>query len=97
VPPAGTAAPPPSAAGSHPAVPNHLVEAILATVCCCLPFGIVSIVYAAQVNSKLQAGDVAGARHASESAKTWAWISFALGIAGGAIYGIVILLGHAFG
>jgi hypothetical protein len=28
-------------------IPNHLVWAILATLFCCLPLGIVSIVYAA--------------------------------------------------
>ena len=42
-------------------VPNHLVWAILSTLFCCLPLGIVSIVFAAQVNGKLAAGDVAGA------------------------------------
>ena len=34
-------------------IPNYLVQAILVTIFCCLPFGIVSIVYAAQVNGKL--------------------------------------------
>ena len=37
-------------------VPNHLVWAILSTLFCCLPLGIVSIVFAAQVNGKLAAG-----------------------------------------
>ncbi len=65
-------------------IPNYLVQAILVTIFCCLPFGIVSIVYAAQVNSKLAAGDVSGAMQASKNAKTWAWVSFgvALGILG---------------
>ena len=31
-------------------VPNHLVWAILATLFCCLPTGIVSIIHAAKVN-----------------------------------------------
>ena len=61
-------------------VPNHLVWAILATLFCCLPAGIVAIVYAAQVNGKLDAGDIAGARAASANAKTWSWISFGVGI-----------------
>ncbi|MDQ3389279.1 MAG: CD225/dispanin family protein, partial [Gemmatimonadota bacterium] len=30
-------------------VPNYLIPSILATLCCCLPAGIVSIIYAAQV------------------------------------------------
>ena len=41
-----------------PQVPNYLVHSIIATLCCCMPFGIVALVYSAQVNSKLAAGDV---------------------------------------
>ena len=65
----------------RPHVENYLVQAILVTIFCCLPFGIVSIVYAAQVNGKVAAGDVEGARRASDSAKMWAWISFGTGLA----------------
>ena len=61
-----------------PMVPNYLVQAILCTLFCCLPAGIVSIVYAAQVNSKLAVGDRAGAIQSSENAKKWAWVSFGL-------------------
>ena len=66
-------------------VPNHLVWAILATIFCCVPTGIVAIVYAAQVNGRLDAGDYEGARSASDSAKTWAIVSMALWLVGGAI------------
>lgn len=61
--------------------PNYLVFAILVTVFCCQIFGIVSIVFAAMVNSKWSAGDVEGALNASKNAKLWAWIAFASGIA----------------
>ena len=64
-----------------PHVPNYLVQAILVTVFCCLPFGIVSIVHAAQVNGKVEAGDIEGARRSSANAKTWAWVSFGVGLA----------------
>ena len=57
-------------------VPNYLVQAILVTVFCCLPFGIVAIVYAAQVNGKLASGDYTGAVNTSRTAKTWCWVSF---------------------
>lgn len=77
-----------------PAAPvqNYLVFAILATVFCCLPAGIPAIVYAAQVNGKLQVGDVAGAQAASKNAKLWCMISAGafLGIA--VIYGIIMLI-----
>ncbi len=61
-------------------VPNYLAQAILVTIFCCLPFGIVSIVFAAQVNGKLGAGDFAGAMETSRKAKTWAWVSFWVGL-----------------
>jgi Interferon-induced transmembrane protein len=55
-----------------PQVSSNLVWAILSTLFCCLPLGIVSIVFAAQVNTKLAAGDVAGARESADKAKKWA-------------------------
>ena len=73
----------------RPYIPNYLLQAILVTLFCCIPFGIVSIVYAAQVNGKLNAGDLQGARKSSESAKTWCWISFWTGIA----IGVFVFLG----
>ncbi|HTS08903.1 MAG TPA: CD225/dispanin family protein [Candidatus Eisenbacteria bacterium] len=63
-------------------VPNYLVFAILATVFCCLPTGIPAIIYAAQVNGKLAAGDYAGAQAASNNAKIWCWVSFGIGLVG---------------
>jgi hypothetical protein len=75
-----------------PAVPvqNYLVFAILVTVLCCLPAGIPAIVYAAQVNGKLQAGDIAGAQAASKNAKMWCMIAAGLGLGVGLIYGLLI-------
>ena len=76
--------PPPSspygvqgAQGAPP--PNYLVWAILSTVLCFLPLGVVSIVFSTQVNSKWALGDVAGAQIASEKAKKfamWSAITF---------------------
>ena len=74
-------------------VPNYLVFAILATVLCCLPAGIPAIVYAAQVNGKLQANDLAGAQAASKNAKMWCWIAFGLGLAFTLIYGLLMVAG----
>ena len=61
------------------------------TIFCCLPAGVVSIVFAAQVNGKLAAGDLAGARQDSARAKTWAWASFGVGLAGGLIWLILVI------
>lgn len=73
------------------AVPTNLVWAILATILCCLPTGIVAIVYAAQVNSKLEAGNIQGARAASDNARTWSWVSLALGLVSIVVYFIAVL------
>jgi len=62
-------------------IPNHLVLGILTTIFCCLPFGIVSIVYAAQVNSALMQGNIAQAQMLSEKAKFWGILALAIGIA----------------
>lgn len=64
-------------------VPNYLWQSIVVTVLCCLPFGVVSIVHAAKVDSLLAQGDIVGANAASKSAKTWA-------IAGVATWGVGI-------
>ena len=72
-------------------VSNYLVPAILVTVLCCLPTGVAAIVYAAQVNSKLAVGDVAGAQEASRKAKMWCWISAGVGIAVTVIYGAILI------
>ncbi len=56
--------------------PNYLTMSILTTLFCCTIFGIVAIVYAAQVNTKWAEGDDRGARAASANAKMWCWLSF---------------------
>jgi len=63
-------------------IPTYLVPAILTTCCCCMPFGVVAIVYAAQVGEKLATGDYASARRSSDSAKTWCFVSACAGIVG---------------
>lgn len=84
--------PPPPAMAAVPVgttVPNYLVQSILVTLCCCMPAGIVAIVYSAQVNGKLAAGDLAGAQDYSKKAKMWGWIGFGCGAIIAAIYGIL--------
>ncbi len=87
----------PPAGVPQASVPNYLVQAILVTLCCCLPFGIVSIIFASQVNTKLAVGDVAGATEASRQAKLFAWIGFGIGAGGVAIYVILMMLGMVAG
>lgn len=72
----------------EPKPDNYLVWAILTTICCCLPFGIVSIVYAAKVNVLYVSGQYAAARKASADAKQWAIIAAIVGAIINVIYGI---------
>ncbi|QEC52632.1 interferon-induced transmembrane protein [Anseongella ginsenosidimutans] len=65
---------------------NWLVESILVTVLCCLPFGIVGIIYAAGVNSKYDAGNYPDALESSRQAGKWTKIGFFVGIAGIVLY-----------
>ncbi len=60
---------------------NWLVESILVTLFCCLPFGIVGIINSSSVNSKYDAGDYAGALYSSQQAAKWTKIGFWVGIA----------------
>ena len=76
-------------AGSPP--PNYLVWAILSTIFCCLPLGIASIVFAAQVNGKYAAGDVAGAQESSRKAKQFAIWSAVVGVVVGALYAVAVV------
>ena len=82
---------PPPAGGTHEYIPNHLVWSILSTLFCCLPLGIVSIVYASQVDGKRAAGDIAGAREASGKAKFWAMLSAGLALIPITLYLVFVL------
>ncbi|HET7932326.1 MAG TPA: CD225/dispanin family protein [Rhodanobacteraceae bacterium] len=68
-------------AGTPDYVPNYLVPSILLMLFCCLPGGIVALVYASSVNGRLAQGDRAGAIAASKSARLWCMISVGVGVA----------------
>ncbi len=69
---------------------NWLVESILVTLFCCLPFGIAGIVFAAQVSSKYSVGDYEGALQASREAGKWTKIGFFIGLGVVVLYVIAI-------
>ncbi|MBN9500418.1 MAG: hypothetical protein BGO01_11350 [Armatimonadetes bacterium 55-13] len=66
--------------GSYTPVPNNLVLAIFSTMCCCLPFGVVAIVYAAQVDGHARRGDQGAALASADKAKNWAIASIVCGL-----------------
>ena len=61
-------------------IKTHLTEAILVTLFCCLPFGIVAIVNAAKVSGLVAAGKYNEAMEASNNASKWVKISLIVGI-----------------
>lgn len=79
---------------------NWLAPAVAATVlgafCSCLsiiaiPCGIVSIVYAAQVNGLVRSGDIAAAVRTARLARTWCLVTFGVAAAG-VLFILVFLL-----
>ena len=70
--PPGYGGPPSFGYGAGQPPNNYLVWAILTTILCCLPLGVVSIVFSSQVNSKWAMGDAQGALKASNNARNFA-------------------------
>ena len=70
---------------------NHMALAILTTICCCLPLGIVAIVKASSVDSLYVAKQYTAAMAAANEAKKWCYAGIFISLI---IWGIYIL---AFG
>jgi hypothetical protein len=72
-----------------PAPDNYLVWAILSTVLCCLPLGIVSIIKSTQVNTLWAQGQYDEARKSAADAKKWAmWSAISTAI----VYVVIIII-----
>jgi hypothetical protein len=71
---------------------NWLVESILVTIFCCLPFGIVGIINAASVNTRYDRGDYDGALRASQEAGKWTKIGLWVGVASYIIWLALVFL-----
>lgn len=65
---------------------NYLALAIISTILCCLPLGIVSIIYSTKVNTAYDSGNYAEAELNSKNAKTWGIVSVAVALIGLVLY-----------
>jgi hypothetical protein len=66
------AQPAPPAGQPYPACPpTNMVWAIISTLLCCVPLGIVAIIYSNKVSKKYYEGDLAAAEHYSEVSAWW--------------------------
>jgi hypothetical protein len=68
-----------------------MVESILVTLFCCLPFGIAGIVNASKVETRFYAGDYDGAMRSSLEAAKWTKYGFFSSLIVGALYVIFII------
>ncbi len=76
---------------------NYLVWAILSTLLCCLPLGVVAIVKSTKVDNLWLSGNHAEAIEASKQAKLWSIISAGVGLGGSIIYLIIMMFVAIFG
>lgn len=73
-----------------PTRPNsYLALAIISTILCCLPIGIVSIIYATKVNSLYEDGNYNEANNASKNAKIWGLVSVGIAVIGWLLYMLI--------
>lgn len=71
---------------------NYMALAILTTILCCLPFGIVGIVKASKVNSLYMLKQYDLAMQASADAKKWSIIGIVAGLVVGIAYAALTLI-----
>ncbi|OLA84751.1 MAG: hypothetical protein BHW65_05525 [Verrucomicrobia bacterium CAG:312_58_20] len=75
---------------------NHLALAVLTTLFCCMPFGIISLVYAVQVNISSNSGNFEMAEFSSEKALFWGMVALWCGVALYILNSLFFLLPLAF-
>ena len=81
----------PSSYGGYPPK-TWVAEAILVTLFCCMPFGIVGLVHATMVSLYYNRGEFEAAEQASKTAGKWVKIAFIIGLIVIILYVVLILV-----
>ncbi len=63
-----------------PKIDTWLWQSIVATILCCLPLGVVGIVFSSQAQSAINVGNIAEAQEKARLAKTFTLIAVGLGL-----------------
>ncbi len=91
--------PPPPHESSVDTIPplkpnNWLWQSIVATIVCCLPFGIVGIIFAVKVDSLYFKGQYAESERVAQKAKMWTLLAFGVGLIYIIFWAIMAYTGH---
>ncbi len=73
---------------------NWLWQSIVATLLCCVPFGVVGIIYAVRVNSLYFNGNYQEAERMAQKAKMWTLISIVAGLLYVILWTILVITGN---
>ncbi|MEJ6791858.1 MAG: CD225/dispanin family protein [Lacinutrix sp.] len=76
---------------------NYLALAIISTIACCMPLGIVSIIYSTKVDSAYNDGNYELAESSSKKAKNWGIAGLSTGVIAIVLYLIFIVFLAAVG
>lgn len=72
---------------------TYLVHSILVTIFCCMPFGVVAIVFAAMATSAKSLGNYSEAARQARLAWTWVKVSFFIGLIPAAFWILYLIFG----
>lgn len=65
--------------------------ALVTTILCCVPVGLVAVWFAGQVRPRWESGDYYGAAEAVKRTKTWCWVAVGVGFFGYLLLGATLL------
>lgn len=88
------------AGGAPPKIDTWLWQSIVATLLCCLPIGVIAIVFSAQAQSAMNVGNYAEAQNKANTARTLTLVSVGVALVGFVVwflfFGLAVISGSGF-